>query len=187
MSRRRVSRRRVDGVEIMIAPRHLISTQVDLPLLERQGLGRARPPASAGAAAARAVRRRRGEHDADADVRARTRARRRRGVVARGPVGGGAAGRARLRARVHPAARHGARRRGKPRRVICATDTNPTSRFHTGADAVESDLPARTEWSNDSPHEHGPVHVSPGSVPVWKSKFTARSHAIDATRTRRTG
>ena len=156
MSRRRVSRRRVDGVEIMIAPRYLISTQVDLPLLERQGLGRARPAAPAGAAAARAVHRRRVQHDADADVRTRTRARRRRGVVARGPVGRGTAGRARVRAHIYPAARH-------------------------GADAVKPDLFIQPEWSNDSPREHGPAHVSSGSVPVCKSKFTARSHAIDAT------
>ena len=57
----------------------------------------------------------------------------------------------------------------RPRRVIC--DRNPTSRFHTGADAVEPDLFTRPGRSNDSPHEHGPVHVSPGSVPVWKSKL----------------
>ena len=139
MSRRRVSRRRVDGVEIMIAPRHLISTQVDLPLLERQGLGRARPPAPAGAAAARAVHRRRGEHDADADVRTCTRTRRRRGVVARGPVDGGAAGRARVRTHIYPAARH-------------------------GADAVKPDLFIQPGWSNDAPREHGPAHVPPGSV-----------------------
>ena len=86
---------------------------VDLSLLERQALGRARPPAPAGAAAARAVHRRRGEHDADADVCTCARARRRRGVVARGPVDRGAAGRARVRTHIYPAARHGARRRGK--------------------------------------------------------------------------
>ena len=50
-----------------------------------------------------------------------------------------AAGGARLRARVHPAARH-------------------------GADAVEPHLFTRTGRSDDSPHEHGPAHVPPGSV-----------------------
>ena len=47
------------------------------------------------------------------DVCTCARARRRRGVVARGPVDRGAAGRARVRTRIYPAARHGARRRGK--------------------------------------------------------------------------